>query len=222
MPGDPSLPDLETTVQALESRESDGRIVGGLEAVFNINDSNSDPEPIVEYVRTVQSLPDPYRRLVEGLYVDTLDRDWRTLLQRFERDRVGRVIEWWVTNERFLPADLTADIDRTKARRLVEVSKVNNALSIASADPIDWKTEVDSVTANVQWQDVVPAELQIDSSTDTRWQSSVRRVSRIDYRYGWIESRMKPVMMTSLRFWRSTSERGHFKQKPIVSSEQIR
>jgi hypothetical protein len=168
-PGDPSLPDLETTVQALESRESDGRIVGGLEAVFNINDSNSNPEPIVEYVRTVQSLPDPYRRLVEGLYVDTLDRDWRTLLQRFEQDRVGRVIEWWVTNERFLPADLTADIDRTKARRLVEVSKVNDALSIASADPIDWKTEVDSVTANVQWQDVVPAELQIDSSTDTRW-----------------------------------------------------
>ncbi|MFC6943130.1 hypothetical protein ACFQE8_24755 [Salinirubellus sp. GCM10025818] len=168
-PGDLSLPDLETIVQALESRESDARIVGGLEAVFNINHSNNSPEPIVEYVRTVQSLPDPYRRLVEGLYVDTSDRDWRSLLQFFERDRVGLVIKWWVTNERFLPADLTADIDRTTARRLAEVSEVNDSLSIASADPIDWKTELDSVTANVQWQDVVPAEIQTDTSTDTRW-----------------------------------------------------
>lgn len=168
-PGDISFPDLETIIQALEGRESDVRIVGGLEAVFNINDSGNNPEPIVEYVRTIQSLPDPYRGLIEGLYVDTSDRDWQTLLQRFERDRAGRVIEWWVTNERFLPADLTADINRTTARRLVEVSNVNDSLSIASADPIDWKTELDSVTANVRWQDVVPAELQTDSSTDTRW-----------------------------------------------------
>lgn len=168
-PGEQSLPDSETIIQALERQEKEPRITGGLEAVFDINDHSEAPEPIAEYVQTVQDLPDSYKTLVDSLYVETSERDWRTLFKSFEQDRVGHLIEWWVANERFLPSDLTDDIDQTTARRLTEVVKVSNSLTLASADIIDWKRELDSVTASVEWQGIVPTELQDDPNADTRW-----------------------------------------------------